>query len=396
MNIYNMRLLLLGCCALLFALSQTAQAQSCTRGEPLEHNFDSGAKWSLCWSVDEGAGLTVHHVAYQAPNQPLRTVLRSASVAQVLIHYDADTQPSHLLPSPGLGGNNVKAFQASDCGDGELLQNTQGQQICKRQQDLNNLTRVRNTQSIRRNELSLHSWSIINDQSLQQLWRFSEDGEITPTLIIGGIVNRYTRDARYGIKVNENNLYAASASINASWRLAFAIDATSNNDLVSEIEFPAVNTDVVKRPMQKTAITTETHRIHSPENFRGWLISDADVSAGNDNVTKIGYYLDPQSSGFNFNSANRQWPNYTVSFTNEKPCEQFASNNAQAQPECANSLDSFVNNEPLQSPVLWVNSTHRYTPSREDYPAMRTMTASIKIIPFDWSPYTTFSPEPEQ
>ena len=375
--------------------AEVAMAQSCQQGQALEHQFDSGSSWTMCWTVDNASGLRLSNISYQAPTQPLRTVLASASIAQVIKHYDADIYASHWLPTPGLGASNAKTLSPLDCVNGELVQDAQNNQLCKWVRDINNLTRVRNTQSIRRHELALHFWSLFDGHTIEQVWRFSEDGEFTPTFRLGGIINRYTSNARYGVKVNQNELYAASASILVNWRLAFAIAGGPENDVVSEIDFPRSNTDVLKRPIRQSTIGNETQRLIDPENFRGWLVRDTNISAGSDNVTNIGYFFDPQSSGYRYASAPTQWTHFDIAFTNHNDCEQLASKNTSDSEPCGNSLNEFVNAEPLNAPVLWINATRRYTPSREDYPAMQNLEASFKLIPFDWSPYTTFSPEPE-
>jgi len=108
----------------------------------------------------------------------------------------------------------------------------------------------------------------------------------------------------------------------------------------------------------------------------------------------MGYYLDPQSSGFDFVSRQDNWASFDLSVTRAEPCERFASNNTSVIVDCGNSLDQFVNGESItgEDTVVWFSLARQLLPKAEDYPVISTREASFKLIPFDWSASTPFTP----
>ncbi len=364
----------------------------------LQFTFDTGSRWEMCWHVDEQAGLVLSRLFYGAPNEPLRQVLDSASVAQILFKYDKDVQALHLLSDEGLGGPQLLDVAQEQCRDGEIRANAQNQLICTQVRQINHLNKLRVGESRKRHELSLQAWSKIGTHIFQQTWRLSEDGEIAPAVIFSGRMNQFTTDSRFGIKLRHTDSYAASATLLVNWRLDFNINSTPHNDLVDEIEFPAIETDVVKRPITIRQLSTETSRTTRPEYFRGWRVADAEHSSGDANglsaTTRIGYYLDPQAAGYSFRSPTENWAESDFHLTTRKACEKLASANRIAGSQCADNLDDYVNNESLAGAdtVVWFSLSRRFTPTLEDFPAIAATEISFKLMPFDWSAHTPFSP----
>jgi len=247
-----------------------------TEATHLQYQFDSGARWELCWHIDEHAGLVLSRIFYGAPAEPLRQVLDAASLGQILFKYDEDINASHLLSESGLGGDRSLSPEPSQCQNGAVVSGAKGKQICRRVRQINHMTKVRHSDSIRRHELSLHAWSQLGGHLFQQIWRLSEDGEIKPSIMFSGTINRYTSDPRFGIRLDDSNRYAASATLLYNWRLDFNINGTPANDQVDEFEFSPVVTNVVKRELKIQHLSIETMRPTDREVFRGWRISDAE------------------------------------------------------------------------------------------------------------------------
>lgn len=372
-----------------------------TEATSLQYQFDSGARWELCWHIDEHAGLVLSRVFYGAPAEQLRQVLDAASLGQILFKYDEDINATHLLSESGLGGDQTLSADQSDCQSGEIVSGVNSERICRRVRQINHMTRVRHSESIRRHELSLHAWSRVGGHLFQQIWRLSEDGEIKPSILFSGTINRFTSDPRFGIKLDDSNRYAASATLLYNWRLDFNINGTPANDKVDEIEFLPVVTDVVKREIKIQHLSTEAMRNTDREKFRGWRISDAEQSSGTGSgataTTRIGYYLDPQSAGYRNSSEKHQWAQYDLSVTARHPCEKIASANTRINPGCTDSLDEYVNEESLEDTdvVVWFSVSQHFTPRLEDFPAITATEAGFKLIPFDWSANSPFSPAPD-
>ncbi len=384
----------------------TASNAECGLSEftALTHQFDSGAQWSFCWKIDNLRGLEIANVYYGAPNESPRQLLDSASIAQILFKYDADRKATAIIGESGLGDMHVAADR-QQCTHGQIRQSLNQGSICTSVQDINTLTRVRRSASLRRHQLSIHAWSQFGNHFYKQQWQFSEDGELTPSMHMAGTISRFTSDARYGVEVHKpgdalqqalttnDKLFAASASILTTWRLTFAIAGTAHNDIIEEFNFIEDGTSPNKRSLEKTKLHTEQFRRVNRRQFRAWHIRDSTISAGPAGTTKVGYYLDPQSSGHSYIAPDNRWAEYALAITNAKACEQLASNNQYTEGDCSHSLSGYVNSESLveQPTALWFSIARHFLPSREDYPAIVPIESAFKIQPFDWSAQTPFS-----
>ena len=396
---------------LIFLPSHAGASQCLVQAEatPYQFQFDSGASWQLCWHVDRQVGLVISDVFYGAPSEQPRQLLDSASIGQILFKYDEDTSASHLASDPGLGGEQFDSASVEDCIDGELIAGVDSAQLCQRYRDLNHLIKVRRTESIRRHEVSLHARAVVGAHQFEQVWRFSEDGELTPSVLFTGSISRYTSDARYGVKLGDDVSYASSAVILVNWRLDFNIDGTPTNDLVDEIEFIPVGSD--KRKISITHLDSEAARTADIENFRGWRISDAEVSSGEGHgesaTTRVGYYLDPQVAGLRYVSPEHSWTSFDFFVTKNDACEKLSSSNISstcaeshhspgADSHHADSLDEFADNEPLSHAdvVVWFSVSRQFIPQMQDYPAIATRETGFKLIPFDWSASSPFESLP--
>ena len=168
-----------------------------------------------------------------------------------------------------------------------------------------------------------------------------------------------------------------------------------DNDLVDEIEFIPGISNTATRAMQVTPLRQETARTVLRENFRGWRISDEIYSSGtNTNITRIGYYLDPRTSGYAVNDKLTSWSPFDFSVTKKNPCEYLASGNQSLYPDCDNDLSEYVNEESLdqKDPVVWFSVARHFVPDENDYPVINDLDISFTLVPFDWSAFSPFSP----
>lgn len=364
----------------------------------LSHQFDSGAEWSLCWRVDEDAGLILTNIDYTAPELDPRQVLQELSMGQLLFRYDQDISPTHLLTEPGLGGAQHVSVGTHDCGGGKLLVDTNNYHLCQNVQIVNHLTDARRMKPLMRHELSLHAFSRVGTHQFEQIFRFSNDGEISPSLVHSGAISRFTDDPDFGIRIPNSELLAATATLLVNWRMDFNINGTASNDQVDEFEFLATGNDDSARTMTVMRLDTETARTINSKTFRGWRISDESHTSGTvSDTTRVGYYLDPQTAGFGYTSQKSAWPNADFFVTTKHECEKLASYNSIRHSNCGDNLDVYLNDEPLLNNdiITWYSISHQFTPQAEDFPAISARKIGFKLIPFDWSAHSTFAPEPE-
>lgn len=385
-------------------------------GEPQLHNveatpfrfqFDSGATWELCWHVDPAAGLVLSRVYYAAPTEALRQIFDAVSIGQILFKYDEDEIETPLLSEYGLGGSHGIDDNNHRCTEGELLSAIDGSQICSRARYRDPLSKVRRSESKPRHEVTLDRWSRIGTHEYQQLWRLSEDGEIKPSVLFSGTVNRFTNDPDYGVRLGDVEQYASSATLLVNWRLDFNINGTPANDRVDELQFSPAEKNATEnagfaRDISVEAIENESMRVTNREHFRGWRISDADQSSvdssgvSGDTGSRIGYYLDPQGAGHRVVSQTHLWSEFDFFVTRRKACEQLSSDNTARHQGCAEGLDAFVDGESLSSAdtVVWYSVSRHFSPRLEDYPAITATEISFTLAPFDWSAQSMFSVDP--
>lgn len=392
----NLLLVLLLSPSLTMAMS-CPKSDATSNATAYTHQFDSGAQWDFCWHIDDKTGLTISNIYYGPPAEASTKIMESASLAQILLKYDEDTHAEPVVSGIGLGGQSHVLPNRDNCPTGDSLIDNNGAGVCTNTRDLNILTSVRRSAALRRHEVSIHAFANAGAQTYEQVWRFSEDGEITPAVRVSGELSRFTNNQRYGTAVTDTGPLAANATLLFTWRLDFNIGDTQNDDIVEQIEFVPHVSNVVRRSITTTALDVESfHKVHRTQ-FRGWLVRDKKLSAGTSGTTRMGYYLDPQSSGYNYVSRKKNWALFNLAITRGQPCERLASGNSEDVLGCDDSLDQFVNSESLidQNPVVWFSLARQFLPKSEDYPAITTREASFKLIPFDWSastPFTALSP----
>lgn len=363
-----------------------------TSATPITLDFQSGARWELCWEIDHHSGLVLSQIHYGGPEMPLRKIMDSASIAQIVFQYDEDTTASHLLSEFGLGGEHWNEG-ALNCTHGEWIAGNK-HNICLTRRELNLLARARHYQSLPRNEITLTAMSTIGLNNFQQSWRFSEDGELKPALAYSGKITRYTTDSSFGSKVDNTDRFASNATLLVNWRLNFNINDTPKNDDIHEFNFISDSASDLKKKSTIKAIEHESFRKTNNSDFRGWRISDRDFSSGDnshDSPTRIGYYLDPQPSGYRLVTKDSSWTEYDIAITNQQECEKLASKNHVIHQDCGNNLTEFVSGESIQDPVVWFSLTRHFSPSKEDFPAIRSNPIEFSLIPFDWSASSPFS-----
>ncbi len=396
-------------CLLILSLSPAAQTITCdghTEQTPYSHEFDSGARWDLCWSISPASGLTLHNLHYGAPAQESVQVLATATLGQLAIHYHEDKVATQLIPTPGLGDEQHINDDRVACDGASQLISVTGDVLCRSVVNLNTLTSTRREHALRRHAITLTSASLINDRWVQQAWRLTEDGEIEPQIAVGGKINRLTTQPSLGSGIGNGMLLGSTANVVTTWRLDFAIDDTLD-DLAEVYEF--VPSDDTTRDMSVSQLDTETVQQVNRQRFRGWLIRDGNRASSNQllqsqtllaqttqHAQTMGYYLDPLTSGFDNPGMSAASDASDVVITRTSSCEQFASHNQQIHANCGSSLDEFVNGETLSNGglTLWYTLTRTMKPTADDYPFWPVASAQFKVVPFDWTDQSTFRPEP--
>lgn len=392
---------------LLFApLPPAAAAVDCEEpASAVAHAFDSGASWEMCWRIDSQLGLVISHLYYTSPENIRRKVIEEAHLAGLLVHYDDATTANDLISEYGLGSTQLLALSEATCSGEILADNTSQPVLCKQHFYKNTLTRFTSADVLQRNALSLKTHTRTGEQIWTIEFELTEDGTIIPSTTLSGRISRFSQNADFGSAVHSTGTlprYAINATIIHAWRLDFNLDDTPDNDVVDEIQFNSDQSVQVRRRIAIQRLSAESRRQVAAELFRGWRVSDSDVSASTDgaNVTRVGYYLDPQSAAYRYISNRFNWGRFQFFVTQNNPCERTVVNNKQRYPACGDTLDEFIQNstsagsatedDSLSDPVLWYSLASRFEADSGDWPAIVSRKSAFKLIPFDWSETSPF------
>lgn len=374
--------LLLSCLTPLWLNQAQANFNGCGEDLELSQSFSSGATWQLCASVSEQHGLDVSSVHYRAPGDTSRSVLFRAHAAQILMHYHDETDPRAQLGNSDAG--RLLPITSQNC-DGTILSDSRGEAaLCSQVQDNGILAKFGQTPAIQSQQWVLSSALQRNGLTWATSITFAEDGQITPAVSLSGrgkLLNTVSSSAE------ESAQSLASATVLSTWRMIFNLD-DGNFDQIHQFDFVLNEQMGNQRPMQVTAMPTETFTRVNREQFRGWLVSDS---------TGTGFYLDPSNSGYGYVNGQHNWANFDVALTRHNDCELYAMQNirgssADTAIACGTSLDDFVNNESLQGghPVLWFSQSRSFTPSSEHWPAISNLHQSFTLLPYEWTAASPF------
>lgn len=379
----------------LLPLPATAQQTECGEHLALDHAFASGATWSMCLSVEEAHGLTLHSVRYRAPGDSLRPVLDEAHLGQVLLHYHDSSQPLAQI-NPGLQqppssaeNSDILIMNANSCAGTRLDVSGYPAAVCSRIKDNRILAKYAQRPSIQSQKLEIATAFQRDTLTWTSRFSFSEDGQIRPGLSLSGRATRSGQNSDFAEAIDADTDPLVRATVLATWRLAFDLD-TPAVDHVEQFDFPLDADNGNRRPMQVSTLATETLLQVERENFRGWRVIDG---------SGAGYYLDPANSGFRYLSPELPWAEADAAVTAFAPCERHAwLNTGQAQagasptPGCGSDLNDYIDGESLQGnqPVLWYSLSRTLDPSIEDWPVIRDLSLTFDLTPFDWTAASPF------
>jgi len=197
--------------------------------------------------------------------------------------------------------------------------------------------------------------------------RLTEDGRIIPSVTLSGLRTMSEADG--------------SATLQTSWRMAFALYGGGSDDSVEQFDFPLNRQAGNRREMKIKPIPTESFATVSRDDFRGWRVLDK---------TGVGYYLDPQNSGYQMVSSTVNWAKFDLAITAFNACEQLAHDN-QAE-NCGGNLDAYLTGEALDNnaPVLWYSQSRIYRSRTEDTPVISGLTTRFELLPFEWTASSPF------
>lgn len=369
----------------------------CSNAYLVDRKLPNGARWQLCWQMRPAEGLTLSNVTYTPRGGKPQLVLATARLAALHVPYDQG-QPRYN----DIGGLGWPIdLTAEDCPGGELRPHDNIKPVCLltnarglayRDQDWIWDEETQQEQIIDRvlqgNDFSMFSISQIGWYTYVTEYRFSDDGTITPRLgatgsLPGESVEVEDRNQAWPVGVRSTR-FSPNHSHIAYWRLDFDV-AGPQDDVVEQYDFTGNGTEKVS--MHRKAYEKEGAATLQP--MRWWRV--VDPKQRNQDLHAISWEIVNDQSSQVRGPGVERWSHNDVYVTQRKKCENFVQDNASWLPNCARSVDRFVNGEKVTDPVLWVGVSFHHVPRDEDEDPMPMHWQGFSIVPRD---VTASSPLP--
>ena len=379
--------LALGTAALgLASLVAPSVAHACTGESAIDRTFSSGARWELCWSVDDARGVVLSDVVFTAANGLRRKVLDELALAQAYVARDDGSERAELLTENGLGGTALDALAAGDCGGGALRAAAGVPVLCERIRARGYEYKYYSAQ--RQGELlELHSVSRTPGRSLTTRWRLYDSGIIEPAVGISESMDSVGGDARYGWDLGGGDI-GVGAIAKLYWRIDFDLGGNGANDIVEEFTVTPSG-DRRTKALSLSRLTSETGRLLDFDLKRSWRVRDGAIE--NADGHPVSYHLEPLNHGYAYaGAAGESWASFPFYVTRDAACEQLLTDNSANNTvggACGDSVTDFTNGESINGAdvVFWYGIADYHLPSAEDDPFSDTRWHGFTLVPRDWT-----------
>jgi primary-amine oxidase len=374
----------------------------------ITHTLDTGSAWRMCVRNENVKGLVLEQIQFRpAPGPSMPTewlpVVDSLYLAQLNVPYDGGTIGFNDLTGFGFGGYNMLRQNEKLC-PGQTMDVEQsfifGYDLIERtipgicldevstglgwaSHESNDARSDSYVQQARALEIS--SMTKISWYEYQQKITLSDQGTITVGLGATGdlapVDLLFTTDPSTGWPINpadgDPTRHAQSHWHNAIYRVDFGID--SGEQQVEQWDYSRPDPGLPAR-IEGTG-TIRTQAFHAPDDVdpQTWwrVLNPASLNADGH----------PQSYEIVNDAIQDPWDALTrpkVSFTNNHPCQEYASDNLNIG--CPNlSVPDYVAAEtaPLTDPVAWVNVGFHHIVRDEDQSPMPAHWQQFSLVPRD-------------
>lgn len=370
------------------AASINAASVPCSGDYLINETLATGARWELCWSHSPESGVVLSDIHFSVIPTITRKIMAQANLAQIHTVYNDNSSRNHYVTDSGLGGANLVELDATDCPNGQLRQHAGQNVFCLLIEDRGHIYRHQDQQGVHQRQgsmLRLFSVSDVGSQNFIVQWDLYDDGTIIPAIGSTGILSEYSAIAQYGWPLGSSGSTIGVGYVNNYyWRLDFDIAGNGANDVVEEFN---VNPTALRerKTLSVTQIISETARSVDTNLKRSWRVRD-DVVTNSDNH-KVSYHLEPMWIGNRYvGPTNEPWTHHDIYFTQDNPCELYASHNPQVG-GCGENVADFTNNESIDVAdiVVWYSISYRHLPRAEDEPYILTHWDSFQLLPRDWT-----------
>ena len=354
---------------------------------PLRHEFPSGNTWSLCWGIDDQAGLTLADVTFGRPDGVNVRILEQASLAQIQVPYDDGSESALDLPT---FADLTATLGSGECPGGDV-DHANGASICTAQVEDSPRFAWSDYDHGSGNHFGrgfcfrIFTVTPVQWYTYLNQWDFCDDGTIRPTVGAGGLLApEYFGDESTGASLGRDDRYHLSHFHNVFWRLVFDLNSEIG-PLVSEIRPENRDGRIISSPAR---IATEKAVDSAPNLF--WRVTSD--RAVNTDGKRLSYDIDAFNTSRYDGPFSSQIPARDMYVTQHDPCQMLAAGN---QPStCGAGIDEYVNDEALSKPTIWVKIGFHHIPREEDQPVMNEHWQGFSLVPRSLSDHNDLYREP--
>ena len=360
--------------------SSPATLGACSGDNLVDETMPTGARWELCWSHDDQQGIVISEAHYTTPEGTRRRVLETASLAQIHVPYDDDSQRLHQVTDYGMGANALLELSGDECANGSIRWHNDRPVVCVNVQPRGYVYKDYGHQK-QGHLVNIHSVSHMGESTYVVRWQFHDDGVIEPSIGATGQLERINGDATTGWPIDNTGNYGVGHINNYYWRIDFGLGADSSDEYIEEFIVNPVSSRSEKR-LFTLQLVEESARTLNPDTKLSWRIADSTIT--NDDGQPISYHLEPLHAAHTYIGTTAEpFTEHSIWFTTDKACEQFASHN----PTCGADVSEFVDGEGIDSAdiVIWYRLTRHILPRDEDQPYRPIVWDAFQLVPRDWT-----------
>lgn len=373
----------------------------CGTGTMVKEKLRNGARWQMCWHIDDKTGLVLEKAAYQGPrdSKPVM-VLDSVTIAQLNVPYDSGHNEWNDITSYGFGGEFLEPIDRDDC-EGKRrsawagVDYTGARVLCVQKEASNLAYRLSGGAAPARpysknsEDLVLYTISKVGWYEYLSHYRFADDGQISVRLgATGDLAPRdyTTADTGWPIGPGASD-YSVSHYHSAFWRVNFNI-GESGGEKVEQYDTSPTGEQGRRAAIYKTAKTDVTTEANLNTQPRRWWRVLSPASRNADDHARS-YELELGTSA-PYEAHPETMPD--VTFTQNKACEKFATFNL--DPQCTKkSILEYADGEAMTDPIMWVRVGFHHVPRDEDQSPMPVHWQGFDLVPRDFSAQNPLIPD---
>jgi len=380
--------------------AHAAPAAPCNADSTVKETLPNGTTWQMCWRIHKMHGLVLEKVSVSSTRYPDPVqVLDSITVAQLNVPYDTGTTEYNDITDYGFGGGYLQTLGGDDCKGGSArvgidnnAEPTRRAVLCVSAEASGHAYRLADTAESpfakQGHDLVLRTISKVGWYEYITEYRFADNGRITARLGATGDLSPgdyTTTDHGWPIGKGAKH-YSSNHYHSAFWKVDFNIGGVGNEKIEQYDTKQSGGANSRVLTTAKTDITTEGS--FTKINRRWWRV--VSPTSKNADGHARSYQLETGA-----NDPYEAHPETTpdVTFTQHKPCENFATGNA--DPECANRtsiIDYTRDKEPMTNPVMWVRVGFHHVPRDEDQSPMPVHWQGFDLTPRDFTETNTLTP----